>query len=155
MGTPPTPHQGLRSNLVPFILAPQFTSADVSISFVAGSPTDPNTDPPPVVVGADTLVSGHLTIANINPRVGQRQNVVVYLNELQAPGATVTGHAYTLPVGGRPTTAPPDSDTVVVQFRSVVAATYLVRLQVDGATSALVPATAGGQFSAPTVVVAP
>ena len=108
-----------------------------------------------MVVGPDTLVSGHLTIANVNPRVGRRQNVVVYLNELQAPNATVTGHAYTLPVPGRPSTAPDDSDTVVVQFRSVVAATYLVRMQVDGATSALIPATADGQFTSPTVVVAP
>jgi hypothetical protein len=151
MGSPPTPHQGLLSNLVAFVLAPQFVSTDVSVQFVFTSPADPDDDPPPEVVGPDTLVSGHLVITNLNPLVGQRQAVVVFLNELPAPGSAGTARAYTLPVDAPPSSAPAESNTVSVKFKHVVAGVYLVRLQVDGATSALVSESGTGRFIAPSV----
>jgi hypothetical protein len=149
MGSPPTPHQGLLSNRLAVVVLPNVVSASVFYTF--GSPGDPTDDPPPDEVDGDTLVSGTLTVG-VSPLVGPRQTVVVFLNELPGSVSPPTGRAYTLPVEGRPPESAPAA-SITVRFRRVVAADYLVRVQVDGATSSLETDPVTGEFSGPTVTV--
>jgi archaellum component FlaF (FlaF/FlaG flagellin family) len=134
MGTPATRHQGLLSNLVPLVLRPVIDTSpgnEPRVFFVFTSPADPNDDPPPDPITGE--VSGHLQVT-VNPAVTNGQNVLLYLNERQTvPGPTA--RAYTVPVETSSITTP--ANTVVARFRRVVAGTYLIRIQVDGATSAL------------------
>jgi len=75
--------------------------------------------------------------------------VVAFLNELQLVSGT-TARAYTLPLDKRRDTDAPNQ--VTIKFKRVIAGTYLVRIQVDGAASSLV-SDASGRFVSPTVVV--
>jgi hypothetical protein len=140
MGTPPVPHRGLDSNLFPFVLRPQVGTATVTL---VGTP------PFPVEDGA-TLVSGQLTVG-VTPNVGLRQSVVIFLNELQGTPAPATARSYSFVLDARPEGAPTNS--VTTAFKRVAAGTYLVRVQVDGAISALTVDTTTGAFNGPTVVV--
>jgi hypothetical protein len=148
MGSPPTPHQGLLSNRLPLVLLPAVVSSQVT--FVFGSPSDPDDDPPPEVIDGVTFVSGTLTVF-VTPDVGRRQTVVVFLNELPGSVSPPSGRAYTLPVEARKETDP--TDRVAVRFRQVAAGDYLVRVQVDGATSALAADPTTGLFISPFVTV--
>ena len=148
MGSPPTPHQGLLSNRLAVVLLPAVVSSSVSFTF--GSPADPNDDPLPEVIDGVTFVSGTLTVF-VTPDVGHRQTAVVFLNELPGSVSPPSGRAYTLPVEARKETDP--TDRVSVRFRQVAAGDYLVRVQIDGATSALAADPTTGLFISPFVTV--
>jgi hypothetical protein len=126
IGTPPTAHRGVESNVAPFVLHPRIhlkpdDTLDISIS--------------PPVAAADGTLSANVTV-HIVPNVGQTQRVVLLMNEFNAPGGNA--HAYSF--DALPRSAPGDpseTDTVVFPIGGVVAGEYLVRVQVDGAESAL------------------
>lgn len=70
MGTPPAPHQGVLSNLVPLVVQPVIDLSPgnaPTVFFVFTSPADPDDDPPPEVIDGVTVVSGHLQVT-VNPR---------------------------------------------------------------------------------------
>jgi hypothetical protein len=152
MGTPPTRHQGLLSNLVPLVLRPVIDTSPgnaPTVFFVLTSPSDPDDDPPPEVVDSVTVVSGHLRLT-VNPSVNPGQTVVIYLNERQLVSGT-SARAYTVPVDLDPGAG--STTVVVARFRRVVPATYMIRIQVDGATSALTIDPTSGMFGGPLVEV--
>jgi hypothetical protein len=149
MGDPETDHRGVESNVGAFILRPSITNGPVIGSTdVLGLTTSTE-----MVDGVTIqLRAGRLRIA-FNPRVGREQRVVVLLNELNAPPGT-TPHAYSFrapPANGVPD-GDDDTATVEFPFSRVVAGTYLVRVQVNGAESALAR-DAGGLFFEPRVVL--
>jgi hypothetical protein len=141
MGTPPTPHVGLSSNLFLFDIPPVISSATATTTLSE-------------VVNGQTVITGTLTV-NVAPQVGQRQSVVVLLDEKQPANTTATSAlSYTLPVDSRPATDPDTSATITVAFKRVVQGTYLIRMRVAGVTSTL-SVDANNQFAAPFVAVGP
>ena len=125
MGTPATPHRGFESNVAPFVLAPIITQPALP-SFVRTS-IDPQTQ----------LITGGVTI-RFTPKVGKTQRVRVFLNEFQAPNTRAPfGYVFTAPTENG--LGPNDTETDQIEFTvaNVAAADYLVRVQVDGAESAL------------------
>ncbi|HMP43449.1 MAG TPA: DUF4255 domain-containing protein, partial [Roseiflexaceae bacterium] len=116
LGTPATPHRGVESNVAAFVLHP-------TVSAAAGARA------------ADGSVDLTLTL---NPPVGRQQRVIVLLNQQPAGPAA---HAYSFAVPSRAALLPADGldTTLVVATRGVVAGTYLVRVQVDGAESPIEP----------------
>jgi hypothetical protein len=147
MGEPAAPHRGQESNVAAFVLRP---------SIVNG----------PVIAAADVLdAASHLVVIDgtpvtfqagrlrlvFDPRVGRDQRVILLLNEFNTAAGDVP-HAYTF-------TAPPhngladgvdDTTSVEIAFANVVAGTYLVRVQVDGAES-LLEQDGTGLFAIPRV----
>jgi hypothetical protein len=112
MGTPPVAHPGVESNAVAFVLRPVVTGA--SVANVQGTGTDPRS--------ADATLQ-------LNPIVGSRQRVVLLLNERVATNP----RAYTFVAPPRAT----DSTSITIPVTEVRAASYVVRVQVDGAESLL------------------
>jgi Pvc16 N-terminal domain len=129
IGTPPEERAGAESAAVPLLVRP--------------------------VIGAVTTAPGaagatQVTVS-IQPPVGQSQRVLLFLNERQPPAGQVGGgYVFTVPLP--PADAPPAADRVTAAVTGVAPGTYLVRVQVDGALSAL---TAGpdGRFDTPRVVI--
>ncbi len=114
LGDPPAPHNGFESNVAPFVLHPKIIAIDSS------------------QIGADGtgMFTGNITI-QLNPKVGSGQRVAVRLvNETPATGQI---NSYLFIAASRAA----DSDMVSVSIGGVRAATYLVRVLVDGAESAL------------------
>lgn len=75
--------------------------------------------------------------------------MVITLNALPSiPGPPLS---YTVPVDTSSIVT--SSPTVVTRFRRVVPGTYLIRIQVDGASSALTVDSSTGLFDGPTVEV--
>jgi hypothetical protein len=147
LGTPPMPHRGPESNVMPFVLRPTLVAAALE-------------NPAPDVDGSR---SGELRLT-LDPPVGKRQRVVVLLNELvtaspPAPVPTRPPRAYSFEAPSRDLPAAPDSSAViVVPIQRVRPDDYLVRVQVDGAESLLtlgaLPATpAIQQYVAPAVAI--
>jgi uncharacterized protein DUF4255 len=126
MGDPETPHLGVESNLVPFVLRPRIVNA--AVGGVA-------------VTEGDTR-SADVTL-EIDPPVGKRQRVVLLLNELQtasppAPPPTRAARAYSFEAPSRDLPAEPESAAeLTIPVRRVRPADYLVRVQIDGAESPL------------------
>ncbi len=128
LGTPPTPHRGVESNVAAFVLHP-------TVSASAG-PRNSN---------------GNVTITlTINPPVGKKQRVALLLDETPAP-ANRPPRSFALTLPARADAPPPnDTDTTLtITTAAVPAGTYLVRVQVDGAESPL--SVSGGGYSGPTV----
>jgi hypothetical protein len=149
MGDPATDHRAFESNAAAFVLRPA----------IGNGPVIPGADVTGVAATTETiggvpvaLRAGTLNL-QLDPPVGRAQRVLLLLNEFNAaPGARP--HAYSFP-------APPnnglpdgtlDSGTIAIPFARVVAGTYLVRVQVDGAESVLAQ-DAGGVFHAPRVAL--
>jgi len=135
MGTPPTPHGGIESNAVPFVLQP---TVEPSVSGVST-----------VTVAGLSLRSATLTAA-IDPPVGRTQRVQLALYEFDAPPDR-PAHAYSFDAPPNNGIADPhQTETARVEFavQPVFPGTYLVRVQVDGAQSPLGRA-ADGQFNTP------
>jgi hypothetical protein len=88
----------------------------------------------------------------LEPRVTREQRISLLLNEFNPP-AGQPSHAYAFPAPGGNGVVDPDPDTATVRipFKRVVAGTYLVRVQVDGAESVL-GLDAGG-FATPRVAL--
>ncbi|MFN3372600.1 MAG: DUF4255 domain-containing protein, partial [Chloroflexus sp.] len=130
LGTPPTPHRGVESNVAAFILSPM-------VSATAG-PRDG---------------TGNVTLTlTLTPPVGKQQRVTLLLDETPPP-ANRPPRSFALPLPARAPALPPnDTDaTLTITTDIVPAGTYLVRVQVDGAESQL--DVSGSGFSEPTVVI--
>jgi len=127
MGKPPTPHPGVESNVVAFVLCPTITP-----------PTVANATSHTVSDAAHnwvTLFAADITV-NVSPGVGKKQRVVLLLNEFDPPKDR-PAHSYSFK-------APPreeDASLIVIHISDVVPGAYLVRVQVDGAESPLTPDT--------------
>jgi hypothetical protein len=123
MGTPPTPHHGVESNVVAFVLCPTITPPIVT-----------NVTSHTVSDAANnwvTLFAADVTV-NVSPGVGKKQRVVLLLNEFDPPGNR-PAHSYSFK-------APPrdeDASSIVIQISDVAPGDHLVRVQVDGAESPL------------------
>jgi hypothetical protein len=132
-GTPPTFHRGVESNVAPFLLHP-IVNGGATISGRTAR-----------VVGTQTFVSGTLTIP-LSPSVERTQRVLLLLNNRSAADGT----AYSFTAAPRPDGPldPIDTPSVAIAFTDVLAGTYYLRAQVDGATSVASP---GPDF--PTVAI--
>lgn len=142
MGSPPTPHRGVESNLAAFVLRPRIEA--ISVANVQGAGNSP--------LSADVTLT-------VKPAVGPTQRVVLLLNEFKptpsppdaTEGATL---AYSFNAPSRlnlqspPVSPPPPSETVTIPVSGVQAGTYLARVQVDGAESPL-ETDAAGRYNAP------
>ncbi|MEP6635824.1 MAG: Pvc16 family protein, partial [Acidobacteriota bacterium] len=144
MGTPLAPHRGLESNLAAFVLRPTIVPASVSFAPDGGRP----------------VISGSVTLT-VNPPIGIQQRVVLLLNELlplSSPPVEVKTDSYSFVAPPRfvlspPTSPPGPIQTITIPIKGVKAATYVVRLQVDGAESML-STDVNGQFNSPKVTIA-
>lgn len=130
MGVPPTPHTGTESNILTFLLRPSLTApvAATEIQFTV----------------------------ELNPSVTPNQAVRILLNEL-APPASRAARAYSFPAAADNgiDTAAGETETSTIAFahRGVLAGTYLVRVQVDGAESLLETDAGTGSFIKPVVTL--
>ena len=116
MGTPPEPHLGEESNVAAFILRPTIVVPDRATN----------------VRGARQLPRSRTVTIEFDPIVGRGQRVVVLLNEFaEEPPPDVASYAFPAP----PRKA--DAESIKFVFSGVAPATYLVRVQVDGAESLL------------------
>jgi hypothetical protein len=123
MGEPPVDHVAFESNAGVFMLRPVIK------------------DKPMTTVPDITVAAGKITI-KVAPDVGKRQIVTLLLDSLAgAPSYSVPAAARTVDL----------TDTVVFTT-SPAAGTYLVRVRVDGAETALA-SDANGTYNAPTVTV--
>ncbi|MGA9994022.1 MAG: DUF4255 domain-containing protein [Pyrinomonadaceae bacterium] len=146
MGSPPVPHQGVSSNVFPFVMRPLINP--LSVAFAPGGPL---TDPP---------IKGTVSL-NLEPAVGDEQHVVLLLNELIPQTSPPTlrapySYSFRAPFGYQlsPPLSPPDlTNSLSIPISGVKAGTYLVRVQVDGAESVL-GTDMDGKFNSPTVVIA-
>ena len=122
MGSPPIPHQGVASNVYPFVIRPRITSVSASnLQHLGGNQrsADIHLDVFPAV-DADTRIS--MLLNEFNPPAGR------------PPWAYVIQH--TPPAGSSP---PGPTTSLTIPVDRVQSATYLVRLQIDGAESILNP----------------
>jgi hypothetical protein len=150
MGDPPVDHRGTESNVAALVLRPTITNG----------PTIGAGDIVNVVSSTETINgqvvqfrAGSLRIT-FDPRVGRDQKVTVMLNETNvAPGAITHAYTFSSPSSNGLAAGVDDTDTVEIPFTRVVAGTYLVRVQVDGAESVLTQ-NGSGLFVAPSVVFA-
>ena len=125
MGTPPEPHRGVESNVAAFVLRP-------------------------TIISTGTSIDETTKVASVNPTIGQRQRVVVLLNELPEL-AEDTPDAYTFVFMSRNADTNeiplmPEKDEETGKY-DVNPGTYLVRVQVDGAESLL--DVEGGEYVGP------
>lgn len=125
MGTPETEHKGFESNAIAFVLRPSITPGAVNITSTQ-------------VIEGTTFHNAEITLT-FSPRVGIDQRVAILLNEFNPPtNRPAYGYRFDVPV----TPANP-GDISVASLKAVVthvaSAKYLVRVQVDGAESLLVP----------------
>jgi hypothetical protein len=138
MGTPPTPHTGVESNVAAFVLSPKITA---SVSNPQGSGEEPR--------------SAEIRIG-FDPRVGKSQRVTLMLNEYSPP-ADRPARAYSFTVPPRKATDPDEnsdvSSSIQVHASSMEPGTYLVRVQVDGARSPLRFNTDLGRYDLPQVTI--
>jgi len=125
LGAPPLPHEGFASNVAGFVLAPQVL--------------------PAVVAGGVSLTC--------TPPLGARQRVRLLLNESgAAPGAVPRAYAFEAPAGNGVLPPATETATVTIATPGVVAGSYLVRVQVDGAESVL-GTDAAGHYNSPEVLL--
>ena len=147
LGQPPTPHRGFESNVGPFVLAPVIT--DPNLPAFAQTAVDPQTG----------LIAGTITI-NFVPQVIRKQRVRLFLNEFQAPNTREPlAYVFTAPNENGIAAGDDETDTIEFIISNVAAATYLVRVQVDGAESPLERDTNNAsptfnQFIGPLVIIA-
>jgi hypothetical protein len=140
LGSPPTPHRGVESNVAAFVLQPRIETIGISNPQSSGS-----------------LRSADLDLT-VKPAIGDAQRVVLLLNEflplLSPPGTLeVAPEAYSFVAPSRrplspPTSPPGPSENITIPIKGVKAGSYLVRIQVDGAESPL-GTNAAGQYVSP------
>ena len=138
IGTPPTPHRGVESNVAAFVLRPQ----------IARTPSNDYDITVADRVETDGAVSATVTVRLV-PEVERRQRVALVLDERAAP-ADRPPSSYRFDVPPRPPEAPERSATVAVVVEGVRPAEYLVRVRVADAESVL-DQDAGGAYVAPVV----
>jgi hypothetical protein len=133
LGKPPVAHRGVESNVAAFVLHPTLTPA------------------PPLTVSR----AAGLTLT-FDPKVGRSQRVTLLLGERNPPPGT-PARAFSVPAPAENgITTAGQTDTAPIQFviTDVALGEYFVRVQVDGAESALnVDTTSGSptenQFTGP------
>lgn len=121
LGTPPTPHRGVESNIAAFVLQPTIKKNGNVYDITVQSPTVTN-----------GLLNANLVV-KLNPRVAKQQRVVLLLNRLNTPPDQVA-RAYSFVAPAR---ADAETDTITFPIREVQPGDYLLRVQVDGAESPL------------------
>jgi len=140
LGSPPTPHRGVESNLAAFVLHPRLTA--------------------PVTVSAPAADGTRNVNLSLDPPVGAAQRVTLLLNEFQpappSPPGAARAYSFTAPprfsLESPPPGLPSPQSNVTVPIRGVQPGAYLVRVRVDGAESPL-GANALGQFDSPQVTI--
>jgi hypothetical protein len=149
MGDPETEHHGFASNVGAFVLRPTITNGPV----IGGADLIGLASSTEVIDGVTVqLRAGTLRVA-LDPRVGRDQRVVLLLNQRNpAPGSKPRAYSFGAPAGNGVPSGSDDTPTVQIPFRRVVAGTYLVRVQVSGAESPLVP-DGSGRFAEPRVAL--
>lgn len=135
IGTPPTGHRGIESNVAAFVLQPQITG------------TSPNYD---ITILPETVDDPRRLQINLAPAVGSRQRVAMFLNELGAP-SNRAALSFSFQADARDPEDPPTAQ-IVFPIPGVPAGTYLVRVRVDGADSPLVHVSPGG-YSEPAITL--
>jgi hypothetical protein len=120
MGTPESPHKGFESNVAAIVLRPTIT--------VTNSPVTTTVDANNV-----TWYETDLTV-NFTPKVGTNQRVSLLLNEYNPP-ANRTAYAYQYDLTPVPYPPGPPLGSLVTHIKIATPATYVVRVQVDGAES--------------------
>lgn len=135
MGTPPSPHGGVQSNAVTFVLRPEVIPP-VSITNVQGSGDQPR--------------SGDVTV-QLDPEVGRTQRVTLLLNERHPPEGSLP-RSYGFEAPARPPTDPETSPSLTIPVSGVMAGQYLVRVRVDGAESLIEP-DSSGEYDSPEVEI--
>jgi hypothetical protein len=126
---------GTQSNLAPVVLHPVMT-----IPAALSNVTHP-------VIDGTTYTSATLTLT-LDPKVTKQQRVAVLLN---GTGANALAYSFAAPTGNGIVDPNIDTDTVKIDVVDVVPGTYLIRVTVDGAESALL--MTGGTYSSPTVTL--
>ena len=133
---PPVAHRGLASNVAAFVLRPAIQNVTANMQ--------PNAKDPTVRDGTINL-----TVA---PAVGRDQRVVLLLNEFD-PLATPAAYSFPFPSPYQiilPPQVPPETATdLTIDVKAVKPATYLVRVQVDGAESPVLTDPATKKYNAP------
>ena len=137
MGSPPEPRIAAESNAMPFILCPEITS--VSRSNVQGSGGEPRS--------ADVEVQ-------LTPGIEKGQKVILLLNEYN-PGLPADQlHAYSFVLSEVPESSPPGPvHSVTFTVSGIAAATYIVRIRVDGAESPLGARDGSGYYFEPNITI--
>ncbi|VVB95214.1 Uncharacterised protein [uncultured archaeon] len=128
MGTPPVPHKGVESTIMPFVLYPSIMQIDVS----------------------DDPEDGLGLAIKLKPTVGKKQRVTLMMNPM--PGSEGRSYYFTAP------SREEDSDSITIRVPGVETGDYLIRVQVDGAQSQLAvdtnPASpAFNQYTGPKVTI--
>jgi Pvc16 N-terminal domain len=142
LGSPPSPHGGIESNLSAFVLRPHIESS--LVSDVQGPP-------------ASRSANINLTV---EPAIGETQQVELRLNEfvpVASPPQTASPASYSFTAPTRfplspPTSPPGPSANISVPIRGVKSGSYLIRVQVDGAESPL-ETNVSGQYVAPLLTI--
>ncbi len=138
MGTPPTPHRGVESNVAAFVLHPTVTATAAPVSSRS--------------VGGVNVSTADITVT-FTPPVGKSQRVALLLSEFNAPVVRAP-RAYSFRAPSRDLPAnPAESTTIAIRASDVVPGDYLLRVQVDGAESPL-GVDAGGVYASPRVTIA-
>jgi hypothetical protein len=126
----PTLHNGFESNVMAFTLRPAVSKRTVDGSEVYNIELTN-------VQGTGTTPRSGIAVVGVTPAVGQKQEVLLLLNELNPP-ADRAARAYTFaaPSRDRPPN-PPTSESIRIPIQRVLPGTYLVRVRVGGAESLL------------------
>jgi hypothetical protein len=127
---------GTQSNLAPVVLHPVMT-IPVALSNV----THP-------VIDGTTYTSATLTLT-LDPKVTKQQRVAVLLN---GTGTNTLAYSFAAPTGNGVVDPNIDTATVKVDVVDVIPGTYLIRVTVDGAESAL-GMSGSGPYDSPTVIL--
>jgi hypothetical protein len=142
MGIPPTPHLGVESNLMAFVLSPSITrdaNGDHEITVTDIQPDEGNTKKANVTV-------------MLEPEVGQRQRVVLLLNEKQPPDTRPPrSYGFEAPPRTQPA-SPETSASITIPVSGVAPGSYLVRVRVDGVESML-ETNSSGAYDSPEVEI--
>jgi hypothetical protein len=142
LGSPPSPHGGVESNLSAFVLRPHIETIGIS-----------NLQGPPASRSANVNL-------NVKPAIGDNQRVEIRLNEfvpVASPPSTMLAASYSFTAPTRiplspPTSPPGPSENITIPIRGVKSGSYLLRVQVDGAESPLAT-NVSGQYVAPMLTI--
>lgn len=137
-------HRGFESNVVPFVIRPAIKKRpanggeeyDITLLDLQTSPAG--------------LRSGTIQV-KLAPDVARQQRVTLLLNETSSP-ETRMARRYTFDAPSRATETPLETDTIAFRVRGLVQGSYLLRIRVDGAETAL-DTDAQGAYVAPLVTI--
>ena len=149
MGDPETDHRGTESNVAAFVLRPTITNGPV----IGAGDIVGMTSSTELVDGVTVQLRAGSLRLDFDPNVGKEQRVTLFLNQLNAgPGIRPRAYTFRAPAGNGVPDGSDDIASVDIPFVRVVAGTYLVRAQVNGAESLLAP-DGTGAFATPRVDV--